>query len=263
MGAFTPLSLGLFLSAGLLAGFIDSIAGGGGLITLPATLLMLGSGTAVAEAIGTNKVAAIFAAAVALVVYIRAGHFDWRKSLTFSASIGVGAFFGSLVGRFLSPQIFKFLMVVTCPIIVWVVWNKEFWVSRELEEHRRARTSKERGRALSMVILSGMLCGFYDGVWGPGGGTFMLLSLIFFAKLPLLTALAVSKFANTTSAATALATYASGGYVHWRLGLCLGATVSIGALLGARLATKAASRIVRPVLIFVVGLLVVKMVYSN
>jgi uncharacterized protein len=245
------------VAAGLLAGFIDSIAGGGGLITLPALSLVLTAGP---HAIGTNKVVGSLAALVALVVYSRGGHFDWRRSFSFAAWVGLGSLGGSLVARSLPLEVFRWLLFGTCPIILWVVWRKDFWVAREevVHPHLRVHAMLEPG-----IILSGLACGFYDGVWGPGGGTFMFLALLFVARLPLLTALAASKLANTCSAGVALVSYAQGGYVHWMTGLPMAIGVSVGALIGATHANRRAADAVRPALVGVVALLLARLAFGS
>src|SRR4051812_17697004 len=112
----------LLIAAGLLAGFIDSIAGGGGLITLPALTLAVGAGP---HAIGSNKIVGTTGALIALLVYLRAGHFDWRKSLVFAAWVGAGAYLGSRTAPFVPVTVFPWLLVATCPLILWIVWRKD------------------------------------------------------------------------------------------------------------------------------------------
>ena len=244
----------LLLLSGLLAGFIDSIAGGGGLITLPTFSLILGAGP---HAIGTNKIAGTVAALVALLVYIRGGHMDWRKSLAFAAWVSLGSFIGSRLSPLLPVAAFKYFLFITCPIILWVVFRKDFWVARELAVHEH---STRWTNALSApLILAGLGCGFYDGIWGPGGGTFMFLSLLFIARLPLFPALAAAKLANTVSAGTSLASYAWQGFVHWREGLILSSAIAVGAFIGAKQASKGGSKTVRVVLVFVVAILMFRL----
>jgi uncharacterized membrane protein YfcA len=109
------------------------------------------------------------------------------------------------------------------------------------------------------VVLSGLACGFYDGVWGPGSGTFMFLSLLFVAKLPLLPSLAAAKLANSASAITSLVSYAAAGHVHTHQGVVMAVGTIAGGYMGARQASASAARVVRPVLAIVVLLLMVKL----
>ncbi len=248
----------LLLIAGLVTGFIDSIAGGGGLISLPSLGFVLGLGP---HAIGTNKIVGTMAAAVALWVYARRGHFQIKQSLVFTVCISIGAFLGSRLSPFIPPHFFKIFLLLSCPLLLWVVWKKDLWIGTL---HPKSKTGWV---SLVLVITSGVAVGFYDGLWGPGGGTFMLLSLLFIVKLPLLQALAASKFANTVSAGTSLISYASQGFVHWPEGITMAIAVTVGAYFGARLTSrpdsKHATRFVRVALGVVATLLAIKLIFLS
>ena len=238
------------MTVGLVAGFIDAIAGGGGLIALPAMSLVVGPGT---EAIGTNKIASLAAAGIAFLVYWRRGHVQWKSSILFTTMVGVGAFGGSLVGPHVPRAAFPWLLGATCPAILYFVWNKDLWVSRAQHATRHSPLA---------VALSGLVVGFYDGVWGPGGGTFMFLALLYFARLPLLAALAASKLANSAAASVALVSYGAAGHVHVREGLLLAAGMLTGGFFGANLASTQASRVVRPALLVIVLLLAARVIVA-
>jgi uncharacterized membrane protein YfcA len=196
----------IYLIGGILAGFIDSIAGGGGLITLPLLALTLGPGI---DAIATNKINGTVGALMALIVYARRGHLDWRSGALFTTMIVCGSFLGSLGAPFFSPDIFRFLILAICPVLLVVIWQKDRWL----------QTQPENAEVKAwLVAFVGLGCGLYDGAFGPGGGTFMLLSLTLVAKLPLLVALAASKLANTASASVGLVSYGLRGYIHWWYG---------------------------------------------
>jgi uncharacterized membrane protein YfcA len=230
---------------------VDSIAGGGGLITLPSLAWILGPGVL---AIGTNKIVGTAAALVALLVYLSRGHFDASKSFWFALWVGLGSFCGSRVAPLIPASWFGFFLAGTCPVILWVVWKKDLWVAHEAQ-HAAPRAPYD-----SKLALLGLLCGFYDGVWGPGGGTFMFLSLFFIGKLPLLVAIAASKLANAASAGTALVSYAAQGHVHVLEGSVMASGVIAGSFVGAMHASSRAARIVRPVLVAVVALLVLRLI---
>ena len=242
----------LLFGAALAGGFIDAIAGGGGLILLPAIALVVGAGPA---AVGTNKPAAICMAGAALVVYALRGHLRWRESALFAAAVGVGSLLGTRAALVIPLWIFPWALALTCPVLLYIVWQKDLWIPRVSDEPQAA------ARAFSVAVaMSGLACGFYDGLYGPGGGTFMFLALMFFARFPLLAALAASKLANTFSAVVALASYSASGQVRWRLAMFAAVAALLGGFLGARQATEKAARIVRPVLVLVVMLLVVRLV---
>jgi len=235
----------LLVFSGIIAGAIDSIAGGGGLITLPVLSTFLEAGP---HAIGTNKIVGTTGALIAFLVYLRKQPLNLERGLSFVLSVGVGALFGSLSSPHLPKNYFRFLLIAACPLVLWVVWNKQLFVSE-------ARAQGEK--SLRKIILVGTAVGFYDGFFGPGGGTFMLIGLISGAKLALFEALMLSKLANTLSAGVSLVSYGFQGYVHVWNGVVMACGMTAGAFLGARLASKKAETVVRPVLLLVVGLLLV------
>ncbi|MBC7427578.1 MAG: sulfite exporter TauE/SafE family protein [Bacteriovorax sp.] len=235
---------------GFLTGLIDSVVGGGGLISLPTLSIALSPGP---HAIGTNKIVGVTGAAVALFVYARKGHLLWREGLTFCLICAVGSFLGSSIGpHILSKDFFRYLMITMCPVILWIVWNKERF-SKEHENFVKPN--------FALFFITAFLSGFYDGFFGPGGGTFMFLSLFLVNGFPLLQSIAISKLANTFSAGTALVTYAHNGYVHWKIGAITSIGMVIGSYIGATHATKFATKVIRPMLIFVVVLLMVKLIW--
>lgn len=248
----------LLCSGALVAGFIDSLAGGGGLITVPLLMMALGPG---AHAIGTNKIVGTLAAAVALAVYARGSRISWKRGAIFLAGIAAGAFLGSRLSPLVPPSAFVIFLAVTCPVILACVWKRELWIrAAEHVPHDSKRASTEESLR---TFASGLACGFYDGVWGPGGGTFMLLSLLFVVRLPLADALVTSKLANVASAGISLFNFWRGDYVHWEIGLPMGAAISAGAFLGARLGSRFSARAVRPALAVVSLLLLARLAATH
>lgn len=234
---------------GFLTGLIDSVVGGGGLISLPTLSLAIAPG---ADAIGTNKIVGFTGAGIALIVYARKGHLQWRAGLLFCIVCALGSAFGSMCAPYVSREFFRYLMIFMCPVILVLVWNRD----RFSEE--RVNFKKPH---VAILLLCALLSGMYDGFFGPGGGTFMFLSLFFGAGYPLFTSIAISKMANTFSAGTALVTFASNGYVHWKEGFIMAFGMAIGSYIGASYASKGAAKVVRPMLIFVVLLLMVKLIW--
>jgi uncharacterized membrane protein YfcA len=233
----------LLIFAGLVAGSIDSIAGGGGLITLPVLSTFLEPG---ANSIGTNKIVGLTGALIAFIVYLRKQPLNLKKGLSFILSVGAGAFLGSLLSPLLPKLYFRYLLIGACPLVLWVVWNKQLFL-QEVKDHAK--------RNLSSLMIAGVAVGFYDGFFGPGGGTFMLLGLLWGVRLPLFEALMLSKLANTLSAGVSLVSYAVQGYVHPRFGIIMAVGMTAGGYMGASLASKQAEKVVRPVLLLVVLLL--------
>lgn len=245
-----------FLVGGATAGFIDSIAGGGGLITLPLLGIILGPSV---EAIATNKIVGTSGALMALIIYARKGHLAWRHGLVFVACISLGAFTGTLLLPFIPKEWIRWIIISVCPLLLYVVWKKDHWVGLAEKQHHQLQTLNFF--SFSMVI-SGFLCGIYDGAFGPGGGTFMLLALALVVKLPLLAALAISKLANTFSAGTSLISYGVRGYVHWSLGCLVAIGMMGGAFFGAQLAAKKSVTVIRPMLTVAVLLLLGRLLLS-
>lgn len=234
---------------GLFTGLVDSIVGGGGLISLPTLSIAIAPG---AQAIGTNKIVGSTGALIALIVYARKGHLKWREGLSFCIVCAIGSFFGSSMAPHVSKDFFRYLMIVMCPVILYIVWNREKFFS-EREDFVKPH--------YSLFFLSAFGSGFYDGFFGPGGGTFMFLGLFLGTGYPLLPSIAISKMANTFSATTALLTYAHNGYVHWKEGSIMAIGMVIGSFIGASYATKNITKIIRPMLTFVVVLLMVKLIW--
>ncbi len=247
----------VLLLAGLAAGLIDSIAGGGGLITLPTLGVFLSAGP---HAIGTNKIAGSAASLVALLVYARARKPDWKSIARFAAFAAAGSFLGSRVSPLLPREAFKVLLLITGPLVLFLLWRRELW-TRVL--HTEEHAHPENLQITFRVAVAGLLCGFYDGAWGPGGGTLMLLASLLVAKMPLFTALAASKLANLASASSSLVSYAAQGYVHWAPGAAVGVGISVGSFFGARRASKDAARIIRPVLALVVSALILRILFTG
>lgn len=247
--------IGLWLilaCGGILAGYIDAIAGGGGLITIPLLSLVLGTG---AETFGTNKVVGSAAAISAFLVYYRRGHMNWYWGLRFGAAIAAGSLLGSQCASFLPSGAFRWIIICLSPLLLWVVYRKDLWLKESPAPLLRITHQR-----LSSALTAGFACGFYDGIFGPAGGTFMLLALAFVVRLPLLEAIATSKFINAVSALAALGNFSRLGLVHWQLGFFLATMTFTGAYFGAKRASVSAAKIVRPMLLVVVLLLLIKVV---
>lgn len=234
-----------YAGVGLLAGFLDSIAGGGGLITLPFLTLLLGDPV---SAVGTNKIVGFLGALTAYLIYRKKenSHEDYREGFLFSLIVAVGSFSGSLLTPYFPKKLFVYLILFSAPLILYVIFKKDFFVNQLLHTKPKKR----------LFILAALVCGIYDGSFGPGGGTFMLLALIAVVRMPVLNALALSKLANTFSAGTALCSFYARGYVHVKEGLLLGSAMIIGAALGANSAKKWNIKIIRPMLLVAVALLI-------
>ena len=235
--------------AGLITGLIDSVVGGGGIISLPTLSFVVGAGP---DAIGTNKIVGTVGAIVALFVYTKNGNLLFKEGLQYVFWCALGSFFGSSTAPLVDKIYFHYLMILVCPLILLLVMKKDDLFS-----------DKPRQRAKwYYFILAASFAGFYDGFFGPGGGTMMFLGLYLVAGFPLLNAIAISKLANTFSAGTVLLTYYHNSYVHFKEGLLVAAGMTIGSFIGASYASKNATKILRPMLILVVTILMAKLIYD-
>ncbi|MHC5905605.1 sulfite exporter TauE/SafE family protein [Streptomyces sp. S6] len=253
-----PLTtLFLLCLAALAAGWIDAVVGGGGLLLLPALLLGLPAGTPAAHALGTNKAIAIVGTSGAAVTYVRKTKVD----VGLAVRIGVAALLGSSGGAFLaagmSTAVLKpVIMVVLLAVAAFVIARPAFGT---------APTTGPAGprRVLAAIALAGVGIGFYDGLIGPGTGTFLVLALTAILHFDLVTASATAKIVNCCTNAGALATFAWQGAVIWQLAALLAVFNFIGGTVGARTALKKGSGFVRVVLLTVVFALVTNMAYEQ
>lgn len=245
-----------------IAGLIDSIAGGGGLITVPLLSWIVGPG---APAIGTNKILGSVAAFIALIVYWQAGHLraneDQGMNKKLIAAVLAGILVGTIAGALTAPKLpvclFPWALLILSPLLLLLLLRRDGLIHQKIAQlpNHRKKTSKPAQLAFAV----GLGCGFYDGVFGPGGGTLMLISMVWLLELPLMPSIALSKLSNTLSAGGSLLTYAALKQVHWGIGLWLALFIGAGALIGSKLANRHAEKILRPLLVLVVTLLWIRM----
>ncbi|MET9640539.1 TSUP family transporter [Streptomyces virginiae] len=234
------------------AGWIDAVVGGGGLLLLPALLLGLPNAHP-ATVLGTNKAVAIVGTAGAAVTYVRKAPVDMKLAVR----IGLAALAGSMGGAALAGGISKdalrpMIMVVLVIVAGFVLFRPGFGTAPSTSPVSRARV-------LLAIGLAGLGIGFYDGLIGPGTGTFLVLALTALLHLDLVTASATAKIVNCCTNAGALAMFAYQGMVLWQLAALMAVFNLAGGMIGARMALKKGSGFVRGVLLTVVGALVVKL----
>ncbi|MCX2925535.1 sulfite exporter TauE/SafE family protein [Streptomyces sp. NEAU-W12] len=247
----------LLCLAALAAGWIDAVVGGGGLLLLPALLLGLPAGTPAAHALGTNKAVAIVGTTGAAVTFARKAPVDVRTAVR----IGLAALAGSSGGAFLaagmSTEVLKpVIMVVLLAVAAFVILRPGFGAAP-----RPGPVS--RRRVLAAIGFGGLGIGFYDGLIGPGTGTFLVLALTALLHLDLVTASATAKIVNCCTNAGALAMFAWQGAVLWQLAGLMAVFNLAGGTLGAHTALKKGSGFVRIVLLVVVFALVTNMAYEQ
>ncbi len=228
----------LFLAA-LLAGFIDAIAGGGGMVTIPAMLL---AGIPPLQVLGTNKLQAVFGSGAASWSYASGGHVDLRTQWRMALAAAAGAAGGALLATAMPTDWLRAVL----PLLL-VAIALYFGLKRgvgELERHRRI-SPLLFGLAFVPAI------GFYDGVFGPGTGSFLMLGFVSLAGFGILKATAHTKFLNFGSNVGALAVFLAAGAVLWKVGLVMGVGQWIGARLGSHFAMRQGARVIRPLLVVV------------
>lgn len=230
-------------SVGFIAGLIDAIAGGGGMLTVP-TLLTAGLPPHVA--LGTNKLAASFGSFTASLTFYRKKLFDpyfWRFSIIATA---IGAIVGTIVVGYLSIEFLeKALPVLILLTAVYTLFAKSaVYQDSELPEESTKLKAKQTGQ--------GLLLGFYDGVAGPGTGAFWTASTSAMYKINLLLSCGLSRNTNFVSNITSLATFIYLGSVNFLLGISMGIFIMLGAWVGAHWAIKFGAKFIRPMFIVIV-----------
>jgi uncharacterized membrane protein YfcA len=240
----TIILLGL---VGLVAGFVDSIAGGGGLITVPALLL---AGLGPVEALGTNKLQALFGSGSATFAYARKGHVDPRRHVLGFTLALVGSGLGAVLASVAPGEILQALL----PILLIAV-AVYFAVKPRLGDVDRA----ERIRPETFRVTVPPAIGFYDGVFGPGTGSFLMMAYVGLAGFGILKATAHTKLINFGSNVGAFIVFAALGAVAWKVGLVMGVMQLLGARLGSALAMRIGSRLIKPLLVVVCIALAVRL----
>jgi hypothetical protein len=244
----------LALASGF-AGFIDAMAGGGGLIQLPALLIGI-SDKPIPMILGTNKVPSIFGTSSAAFAYFKKVKPDLRATLY----MGVPAFIGSVAGARLAAsfpkEVFRPLIIVLLVSVAIYTWKKP-----ELGMHEQLRFG-QRKQNLALLVCGGVI-GFYDGIFGPGTGTFLVFILVGLIGYAFLKASATAKLVNIATNFGAILSFQLTGHIWWKLGLLLACANVTGAIIGARLAIRGGSPLVRKAFLVVTTILIAKVGYDG
>lgn len=232
-----------------LASFVDGVAGGGGIISVPTYLI---AGLPAHLALGTNKLSSCIGTSVSAGRFIKGGFVDWKLGVPSILLALAGAHLGTRLQLALDERYLKWLLLVVLPIVAVVVLRQRTFPEErgEMPETRRA----------AIVLAASLIVGAYDGFYGPGTGTFLILIYCNFAKMDLRTASGNVKLVNLASNIGALVTSFLSGKVFIVLGL-IGAVASIaGHYIGSGMAIKNGAKIVKPVILVVLALLAVKVI---
>lgn len=240
----------LCLAAGF-AGWVDAISGGGGLVQLPALLLLL-PGAAPAQVLATNKLASVCGTFVAATTYLRRVRPDLRTALPMAGTAFLGAMAGAGCATLLPSSVFRPLVLVLLVAVgAYTVWRPSIGAVQALRWHGR--------RHYTAAVLVGACIGFYDGIFGPGTGAFLVIALVALLGYAFLEASAKARLTNLATNLGALTIFIAHGAPLWRLGLAMGACQVVGGYLGARMAILRGSRFVRAVFLVVVAGLILKL----
>lgn len=221
----------------IIAGFIDSIAGGGGLLTIPA---LLSVGIPPAQALATNKLQSSFGSFSASFYFLRRGYIDLkliRNAILFT-------FIGSACGTLLVQQIDPSSLKQAIPFML-IGFALYFIFSPRIGDEDR----QQRMNFFLFSLLVGLVVGFYDGFFGPGTGSFLAISFVALAGFNLAKATAYSKLLNFTSNIASLIFFMLGGKILWQVDLIMGVGQFIGARLGSKMVVSKGSKIIRPLLV--------------
>ena len=243
----------LALASGF-AGFVDAIAGGGGLVQLPALLIGI-SDKPLPMILGTNKVPSIFGTSTAAINYFRKVKPDIRLTLFMATPALLGSVAGARLASSISKDFFRPFILVLLILVALYTWKKpELGLAENLKYTHRVR--------LSLVAIFGLSIGFYDGIFGPGTGTFLIFLLVGVIGYGFLKASGTAKVVNIATNLGAILTFHFTGHIWWKLGLFLAFANVTGAILGSRLAIRGGSTLVRKVFLIVTVLLIAKLGYD-
>jgi uncharacterized membrane protein YfcA len=243
----------IILPAIFLAGLVDSIAGGGGLLSVPA---YLAAGLPPHYVLGTNKFSSSFGTFFATLRYHQHGLVDVRVALLSAFFALAGSFLGSSAVLLLRPDFLRVLLIVLIPLVAVLTL-----ANRSLGQENRSHHQSQR-RKYSLAAPAALLIGFYDGFFGPGTGMFLILFYTMALKFDFVTANANTKVVNLASNVAAVITFVIKGKIIYAIGIPAAAAGIAGNLLGAKLVIKQGSGIIRPIFILALILLLIKIIYD-
>lgn len=236
------------------AGFIDAIAGGGGLLTVPA---LLTAGLPPHLVLGTNKLAATFGSLTASYTYYRKKLFDphfWRHALLATAA-------GACLGVLIVSQINKETLELLLPVIILLAAVYSLFAKVQPDDQCQLPAQTRRHRWTQR--LQGLTLGFYDGIAGPGTGSFWMVSSMALYKINLLLTSGLARSMNFVSNVVALLTFGLLGHLHYKLGIAMGLCLMAGSYLGAHTAIRFGSRLIKPLFILMVIAIAARLIWQQ
>ncbi len=250
------IEIAIFLAiASGFAGFVDAMAGGGGLIQLPSLIIGLPN-KELPLILGTNKVPSIFGTAAAARNYFKNIKPDIPLTLTMMLPAFIGSIAGAAMAAFVPIGFFRPFIVLLLILVAIYTWKKP---ELGMAENLKFTHSKR----LVIVALIGFLIGFYDGIFGPGTGTFLVFFLVSVIGYAFLKASGTAKLVNIATNAGAILSFQLTGNIWWQLGLLLAVANVTGAIIGSHMAIKGGSALVRKVFLAVIFLLIARVAWDT
>lgn len=234
--------------------FIDSIAGGGGIITIPAYLI---AGLPITTAYGTNKFVACAGTSFGAGNYIRKRLVNWTVAVPACIGSLIGSAFGAQLALHLSQHALQVSLVIILPLVaIFMILNRGFGDSEQL------KPIPEKSPAMIIGFFIGLIIGCYDGFFGPGTGMFLSLAFVIFERLSLIQATGTTKVVNLASNLSAMITYILAGCVNFKIAIpCMFCSIA-GCLLGSQCAIKKGTRFIKSIMIVAAMLLMVKIIFD-
>ncbi len=236
--------------ASFFAGFIDSIAGGGGLIQLPALLIGLPKSETV-TVLGTNKFVSVFGTTTAAALYRRQIKPDPKALIAMAIPAFIGSMAGALLASKLPTDAMRPIVLVLLIAVAIYTWRKPDLGKVEILRHVPKKHNQ-------IAMAAGLIIGFYDGIFGPGTGSFLMLILVASLGYAFISASAIAKIVNVSTNIGAIIVFGLNGVILWKLGLLMAVSNVTGAIVGSRLAIKGGSTLVRKVFLLVTMALIIK-----
>ncbi|CZE48273.1 TSUP family transporter [Campylobacter geochelonis] len=247
---FEIWQFGVFFAAGLIGGFIDAIAGGGGLICLPALMAM---GVPPHAALATNKLQGSFGTFTATMNFAKKGFINFKELFVGIVCTFIGACIGTVLILFIDAKFLKFLI----PVLLLAIFIYTIFSPKLGEEDRQAKLSSK-----TFYLLFGLGLGFYDGFFGPGTGSFWTFALVGFLGLGMKKAVAQTKAFNFVSNIVSLAVFIVGGQILWLVGLLMAVGQIVGGYLGSNMVIKKDVKFIKTMFLTMVGLTILKLIYD-
>lgn len=232
-----------------LGGFVDAIGGGGGLITLPAYLL---AGLPMHQAIATNKLSSACGTTLATLRFIKNGLVNLKFAIPSVISAIIGSSIGARLSLLADEGLMETLLIIVLPITAFIVLNKNLF------KDKKEASLTLNAKTYLVSVMAALIIGMYDGFYGPGTGTFLIIAFTVWGKMNVSAANAQAKVINLTTNLTSFTIFLLNGQVLFSLGIAGAICNMIGGYLGAGLVMQKGSKIVKPVILFVLFLLFLK-----